>query len=256
MNKYFYGLIVLFILASCSKDDDSNELGRLEATNRLSTGDSARDFLTEEHFTDIVMEVVYVEGIPPSNAALGNLVKFIDQHCYKPGGVEILKRAIPSPGKELYTIDQVDSLERQLRTQYNSEKRLAMFVFYLDGSYKKTDQSSEKSNSSVVLGVAYRNTSFVVFKEGVNKLVVSESIALESTVLRHEFSHLLGLVNVGTQMQTNHIDPENGHHCSVEDCLMNYRVETGWQFSGRDVENQLPQLDSQCIADLRANGGK
>lgn len=256
MNKIFYGLIVLFILTSCAKDDDSNDLDVLGATNRLSTGDSARDFLTQERFTDIVMEVVYVDGLSPSNEALDNLTKFINQYCYKPGGVEILKRSIPSPGKVQYTIEQVDSLEREFRSQYNSDKRLALFVFYLDGSYKKTDQNAEKDQLDVVLGVAYRNTSFVVFKEGINKLLASESVALESTVLMHEFSHLLGLVNVGTKMQTNHIDPENGHHCNVEDCLMNYKVESGWSFVGGNMEHQLPQLDSQCVADLRANGGK
>jgi len=100
MNRFLYGLILLFVLASCAKDDDSNELGRLGATNRLSTGDSARDFLTEDHFTAIVMEVVYVDNFPPSDAALDNLSEFINNHCYKSGGVEILKRAIPSPGKE------------------------------------------------------------------------------------------------------------------------------------------------------------
>jgi len=256
MHRFLYGLILLLVLASCAKDDDSNELGRLGSTNRLSTGDSARDFLTEDHFTAIVMEVVYVDNFPPSDAALDTFSGFINNHCHKSGGVEILKRAIPSPGKEAYTVAEVDSLERQLRSQYNTENRLAMFVFYLDGSYIQLDESSEKSNSSVVLGVAYRNTSFVVFKERINRLLSSQTNALESTVLRHEFSHLLGLVNVGTQMQTNHIDPEHGHHCNVEDCLMHYKVETGWQFSEGSTEYQLPELDNQCITDLRANGGK
>ncbi|WP_417362052.1 membrane metalloprotease [Galbibacter sp.] len=256
MTKLFYGLLVLFVLVSCVDDDDSNELAKLAASNRLGTGDSARDFLTEENFKAVVFEVVYVEDYPPSDAALDNLAEFTNKYCHKSAGVEITKRAIPAPGKEYYTISQVDSLEQELRSQYNREGRLAVFVFYLDGTYKSEKQSSVASGLTLVLGVSYRNTSFVVFKNSIDKLSSSRSFALESTVLRHEFSHLLGLVNVGTKMQTNHIDPENGHHCIVESCLMNYQVESGWQFSRWNMAPQIPLLDSQCIADLRANGGK
>jgi len=256
MSKFFYGLMVLFVLASCADQDDANELARLTASNRLGTGDSARDFLTEEHFSEIVMEVVYVESVPPSDVALEHLVEFINEHCYKSRGVEIVKRAIPSPDGEFYSVEQVDSLERELRTQYNAKNRLAMFVLYLDGSYQDLEDKSPNSGFGVVLGVSYRNTSFAIFKERINTMGSSRSYALESTVLKHEFSHLLGLVNVGTKMQSDHIDPEHGHHCNVEDCLMNYHVEIGWEFSGWNRDPQLPQLDSQCIADLRANGGK
>lgn len=256
MNKYFYVLFALFVLVSCSKDDDSNELQPPTAANRLSTGDSAREFLTEEHFSAIVMEVVYVDGQPPEDAALENLKQFINQRCYKSSGVELIKRSIPNPGKEFYTIAQVDSLEKQLRSQYNSGNRLALFVLYLNGSYTSEAQSTEDPDEGVVLGVAYRNTSFVVFKERINEISTTKRLQLESTVLQHEFSHLLGLVNVGTEMQTDHIDPEHGHHCVEENCLMNYRVESGLSFQNGILENQIPQLDAQCLADLQANGGK
>ena len=256
MTKVLYALIALFVLVSCVDDDDSNELAKLAASNRLATGDSARDFLTEEGFSAVVMEVVYVEDFPPSDAALDNLEEFINRHCHKSSGVEITKRAIPSPGMDYYTVSQVDSLEREFRSQYNNGNRLALFIFYLDGAYKNEKQSSQSSRSTMVLGVSYRNTSFAVFKKGIDKLSSSKSFVLESTVLQHEFSHLLGLVNIGTQMQSDHIDPENGHHCIVQGCLMNYQVEAGWQFSGWNIEQSLPELDSHCLADLRANGGK
>lgn len=256
MNKFFYGLILILGFISCSDGDDANEIARLTASNRLSTGDSARDFLTQDHYKELVMEIVYVEEFPPSDEALHSLVEFINQYCHKSGGIEITKRAIESPSKEFYTISQVDSLEKELRGHYNSDGRLAMFVFYLDGRYKSMEESSKSSGFDVVLGVSYRNTSFVIFKQSINSMTTSNSFGLESTVLRHEFSHLLGLVNVGTPMQQNHIDPENGHHCNVEDCLMNYKIETGWEFSDFNTGQQLPQLDNYCEADLRANGGK
>lgn len=255
MSKLIYGLLFFLILASCSDNDEADQLANFSASNRLSTGDSARDFLSEDRYKELVIEVVYVEEFPPSDEALGSLVDFINQYCHKSAGIEIAKRAIASPALDYYTIAQVDSLEKELRGQYNSEGRMALFVFYLDGTYKGIE-TSKSSGFDVVLGVSYRNTSFVVFKRSINSLAPSKSSGLESIVLRHEFSHLLGLVDLGTPMQTNHIDPENGHHCIVEDCLMNYKIETGWEFSTSNTYQLLPQLDPYCEADLRANGGK
>lgn len=251
--RLFLVTIFLFFTA-CSKDDDSQNANNFMAANRLSTGDSAKDFLTEDNFTDLVIEVVYVEGYQPSQMALDNLVSFINQRCYKSGGVEINMRSIESPGEEIYDINEVDDLEKEIRLQYTSGNRLALFAFFLDGKY---DADTEES---LVLGVAYRNTSFVIFEETIQSL--SDGIAepsrvlLESTVFRHEFSHLLGLVDLGSDMQTDHLDEENGHHCDVESCLMNYKVESGLNIRGMVSEENIAQLDSQCLADLRANGGK
>ena len=57
-------------------------------------------------------------------------------------------------------------------------------------------------------------------------------------------------------MVTNHEDTEHPKHCNNEDCLMFWATE-----SSQGVDNMLnmtsaPELDSQCIADLQANGGK
>lgn len=255
-HTFRYFLVASFIFfVSCAKDDDSQETNNpTKSANRQGTGDSANDFLSEDNFTDLVIEVVYVEGFEPSQTSLDYLVSFINQRCYKPGGVEINKRSIASPNKELFAIREIDSIERQIRTQYNSGSKLALFSFFVDGEYKDNDENS------VVLGVAYRNTSFVIFEETIQKFsndfTEPSRVLLESTVYRHEFSHLLGLVDFGSEMQTDHLDTENGHHCDVETCLMNYRVESGINVGGMISEENIPKLDSQCLADLRANGGR
>ncbi|MDG3580939.1 MULTISPECIES: membrane metalloprotease [Galbibacter] len=247
-------LSTILFLSACSKDDDIQDNGNSTIGNRLSTGDSAHEILSDEEFTDMVIEVVYVEGYQPSQISLNNLTSFIKQRCYKPGGIELNLRAIQAPGKETYTIQEIDSIEREIRSQYNNGKRLALFISFMDGSF------NEDTDSSVVLGVAYRNTSFVVFEETIQTL--SDQITepdrdlLESTVLRHEFSHLLGLVDLGTDMLTDHLDTENGHHCNVESCLMNFKVESGVNLIGMSSEENIPKLDQQCLADLKANGGK
>lgn len=69
-------------------------------------------------------------------------------------------------------------------------------------------------------------------------------------LLEHEFGHLLGLVGQGSAEQTPHKDPLNGFHCSNPNCLMYFSIETNPPF------NTLPSFDADCIADLKANGGK
>ncbi len=73
-----------------------------------------------------------------------------------------------------------------------------------------------------------------------------------TTLLEHEFGHLMGLVDQGSPMQVNHKDAANGAHCDKPDCLMYYNVEAG--FTG--TLSAVPSLDANCIADLKANGGK
>ena len=79
---------------------------------------------------------------------------------------------------------------------------------------------------------------------------------LETVVVNHEFGHILGLVNVGSAMQVNHQDVEHGKHCDNEDCLMNWTAETGDAISNFLGTSGLPELDANCINDLKANGGR
>ncbi|MEL4306472.1 membrane metalloprotease [Joostella sp. CR20] len=254
LKMLLYALLV-FIVA-CSSDDGAlpEENNLINVDNRQSTGDSAFDFLSEENFTNLFIEVVYVEGFEPSEESLNNLVSFINQRCYKSEGIQISKRAIPSTGKSSYTVEEIDKLEKDVRIQYNSNKQLALFALFLNGSYNNGNEDA------MVLGVAYRNTSFVIFEEEIhnfnNTITGSNLVLFESTVLRHEFCHLLGLVDLGSEMQTDHLDTENGHHCNVESCLMNHEIEFGFNLGNVASEANIPQLDDHCLADLRANGGR
>ena len=98
-------------------------------------------------------------------------------------------------------------------------------------------------------------TSFVIYQNTIKKLSSSPGktnrIVLETTVITHEFGHILGLTNIGTTLQSNHEDPEHKRHCTVNTCLMFWESELGNVLGGN-----IPKLDAQCIADLQANGGK
>ena len=78
---------------------------------------------------------------------------------------------------------------------------------------------------------------------------------LETTVLDHEFGHLLGLTNLGTPMVTPHEDAAHMSHCNNSSCLMYYSTQTT-VMGGILLSGPIPVLDANCKSDLTANGGK
>lgn len=252
--------IAVILLYSCSKDDENNTNGGTgnnqnnTTANQQVTGSSSRDLLSDDTFTSMVIELVYVEGFKPTQTAINNFISFLEARTFKPNGITVQERAIAPPGNTTYSIQEIINLEEANRTQYNSGNTIAVWVFFADGA------SASNSGNNVVLGTAYRNTSFVIFEKTIHDLsnepLEPNRSVLESTVIHHEFGHILGLTNLGADLQSNHEDAAHPKHCDVNDCLMFWQAETGSGIGGMVSGGQIPQLDAQCIADLQANGGK
>ena len=246
--------IGLFLFVSCSREDDPIDRGYVvnPITNKQATGSSSNDLLSDKKFTSMVIEVVYVTGFEPSTTAINNFVSFITARTYKPNGITVQKRAIPSPGKATFTVTEIAEIEKANRTKYNTADQIAVWVLFVDG------KSSVDTSTSVVLGQAYWNTSFVIYEQTVQGLSDSplepNRSLIETTVITHEFGHILGLVNLGATMQTNHEDTSHPKHCNASTCLMYWESESGKNFS--NMGTTAPQLDVQCLADLRAKGGR
>lgn len=234
-------------LTSCS---DSNSDTNSKSANQKGLGTSAHDLLSEDKFDSMIIEVVYVEGYEPSATAITNFKNFLTSRINKSGGITIEKRAIPSPGNASYTDAQIIAIENANRIFYNDGSQIAVWAFFADA------KSSKDTDTSVILGTAYRNTSFVIYENTVKKLSGGlnkpSTTVLETTVMSHEFGHILGLTNAGTVMQSDHEDANHKRHCNVSSCLMYWEAESGTNLFG----GTIPQLDAQCIADLQANGGK
>lgn len=249
-------LFILIILQSCSKDDDIDNIanGINKIGNKQTTGSSANDILSDTKFKSIIIELVYIEGFEPTANAIENFKNFISTTSNKPEGISVIKKSIPSLGDTEYTIEEIADIEETYRTKYNNGQQIAVWVLFTDGKSDKDD------TETVVLGTAYRNTSFVIFEETVrsfsNSAFEPNRSLLETTVINHEFGHLLGLTNFGTDLQSPHEDPEHTRHCNVTSCLMYWEAVSPSGLSNIMNENSPPQLDAQCIADLRANGGK
>ena len=257
MRKLITLLAIGFVLVvSCSKDDNSIDNSDIinPITNKRPTGSSSNDLLSDKKFKSMVIELVYVTGFEPSSTAINNFISFLEARTYKPNGISVIKRAIPSPGNAPYSNQEIAAIEDANRTKYNTSNQIAVWAFFADG------KSESDTNTAVILGTAYRNTSFVIYEQTIQGLSDSpfepNRAVLETTVISHEFGHILGLTNLGTTLQTNHEDAAHPKHCNVESCLMHWSSETGNGIANMVSSGSVPKLDAQCIADLQANGGK
>lgn len=243
MKNKFLLLTTLFIfLLGCSTDEPSPDDQPL--------GVSARSFLSDENFTSLVVEVVYVNGFEPSGISLSAVKSFLQTYLNKPGGIELVTRAIPAPEMGTYSVSEVTEVENKHRTIFTSGKKLSAFIFIADNN------SDASTSEEWVLGKAYKNTSMVIFEKEIRELAEKTGIAssqIQQVTIKHEFGHLFGLVDNGTPAQSDHVyedpnDPDEKGHCKVDNCLM------ARDLNYYEAGNQ--QLEELCHLDLIANGGK
>lgn len=254
-NFLISGVVValLLICLNCSKDNDENPnpTSPNPSLNKKNVGESANDFLSASTYDKLTIEIISVEGFAPSTSVINSFKSFLEARLNKPNGIVIQSRNVASTGLSPYSLQEIVNYEDSNRSKFNVARELTMYIFIAEGSYLENNN---------VLGVAYRNTSCAILAGRIQELTggigqPSEDLVMQ-TVLRHEAAHLLGLVGVGSPTQSNHQDVANGKHCTVNNCLMYYTVESGDFISNLTGLSAPPELDAQCINDLRANGGK
>lgn len=240
--KAFIALLTLFFIA-CTNP----------SSNGPGPGDFAREYLSESTYTSLLIEIQPVTGYSPTAGAQTALQNFLQGLLNKSGGITIqVNTAIASPGKTSYSLSDIKSLESAHRTVFNTGSQASAFILFVDGTYSG-------NTSSQVLGQAHGPTSIVIYQKSIQSL--SGGIGqptrqvLETTVLEHEFGHLLGLVSIGSPTQSAHLDVHHGAHCTNTNCLMYWSVDTS-NFVGNLLGGTVPSLDAACLADLHANGGQ
>lgn len=266
VRKIYLWAILLgaFTLVNCSKDTDvtTNGGGTVDrSANLLSAGSSGADFLTVENFDRLLIEIAYVEGFRPTDLAVENLRTFLEERTFKTD-ISFSYRALPSPGEETLTLQEIASLESDNRTIYNDGRTLACYIYFADAP----SDNDDASEGLVTLGAVYRNTSMILYESTIRNLAsrnVTVAVSeVESTTLIHEFGHLFGLVDLGTPEVNPHEDASSANHCNVEGCLMRAELEFGSGFmafikdrAAKGLEG-LPVLDAECLRDLQSIGGR
>ncbi len=288
MNFFKIGitLFALFFVVGCSKNTTATDepAGGVDKTPNLrAAGLSAKDLLSNEDFTKLKVEIAFVNGFKPTQRALNEFANYIRTNTFKEI-VEISFLELDSPEKENLSIQEVADLEEANRTVYNNGETLGVYIYFSDAPAEGDDEDS----GLVTLGAVYRNTSMVIYETTVRRLANSSaSISnsdIEIATINHEFGHLFGLVNLGTEMVNNHEDENAQNHCNVSGCLMRAELEfrgasnksstlknslqSSCSLSGKSVLQMLKNRTSTtgrfnsvplgvaCKADLQAKGGR
>ncbi|GAA4318909.1 hypothetical protein GCM10023115_44980 [Pontixanthobacter gangjinensis] len=255
----FKRLLLLFVslslVISCTSESPSDGGDGIDrSANLKSLGTSASDLLNDATYTSMNIEIVYVENYKPSDEAISIFRNFLESRTYKPDGISINLRSVPSSGKAPFSIEEVVEIEKQERTAYNVGDEIAVWIYFADGHNEKD------TDEKFVLGSAFRNTSMVIYGKTIRDFASRNNAprraTIEGATLNHEFSHLFGLVNLGTEQTSDHEDPENNGHCVNSGCLMRASIEFGSGVVDVIEGGGVPELDQDCIDDLQSIGGK
>ncbi|HWY13334.1 MAG TPA: peptidase [Bacteroidia bacterium] len=211
------------------------------------------NFLSGKMYDKIAIEVVNEKGYELNSQTISNLQNFLSSRLNKPNGIVINVRELPNQGRSTVSLNDVANIEKQFRLSFSKGSTLAVFVYA-----GAVDYSASAGNAKV-LGIAYGNTSIALFGKTISSysggLTQPPRAILESTVIEHEFGHLMGLVDNGTNMVEYHLDAANGKHCNHKDCLMYYTAETS-DIVANLLGGEVPALENFCVRDLQFNGGK
>jgi hypothetical protein len=250
MKTFAFILCTILLFTGCSKSSSyTNNPNIPDNLHNRPVGASSGELLASSKYTSLKIEVQYMTGYLPDDAALTHLKNTLSALLNKPEGIVIITKEIPASNNLVLSVNDIINTEKQNRTAFTSGNQLAVYCLYTNGTY--TDDN--------VLGIAYKNTSFVLFGKKIadnsGGIGQASRTKLVATVAEHEMGHLMGLVDLGSQMQTSHKDQAHGNHCDNNNCLMYYASETS-DILGFLVTGNIPVFDGNCRADLTANGGK
>lgn len=248
---YCLAAFSFLVLTGCRKTPlvKRDAVVNTEAFHNRTMGASASELLSDSLYKSLVVEIQYVSGFKPEQGTIDHLASFLETYLNKPHGIFIVLNEIPAIGQEDLSMEEVSLIEKKKRTQFVVQDTTAIYILFTDGVHP----------GNQILGMAYRNTSAVVYGKAIRKyssmtgrLTRQE---LETAVVLHEIGHLLGLINKGSAAQSDHVDPNFPDHCTNRKCLMYHSVETR-SLSTTLLKGHIPLLDEACIEDLVAKGGK
>jgi len=221
-------------------------------------------YLRPDRAASFVLEVDSVAGTEPTTEVRDRFATGFADVVDKPGGVTVtLDGTIASRGTDhAWTNDELRTLADETFDLDASADAVKMHAVFVDGHYAGDDEGS-----GVTLGITYDHTHFFLFAQSVEEACAAASIgpllredlcnAAVLNVMVHEAGHVIGLVNRGLPMVTDHEDADHPRHDGNDECVMYWVAETGQLVDAlvsRIVgggDGTLP-FDAACLADVAA----
>ncbi len=276
MTKRFFTAVVFALAASmsfaaCGDDDDDS--GSVDSDGGGNGDDDADDddgggtgedrvanYLRAEPYPRLVFEIDAVAGYGPREDAMDGVIEYYADVIDKPGGIEaVADETIDGVGEGgVWTFDDLDALAEPTANLDVDEDTIAIHLLYVDGSY------DAGAGPGTVLGVAWANRHLAIFTDDIDDscatpLPFEDTLCrlAEQHVLAHELGHIIGLVDNGLPMVTDHKDEAHGDHDVSDECLMY------WAYEGASIVELLADrlaggntdplgLDNACLADVAA----
>jgi hypothetical protein len=217
-------------------------------SQQCGVGAEAALLLKPQPYANLVIEIATTAGATPRQAAIDHLKQMIQDLTGK-GATVVMDAPLPAPGHAL-SVGDVVALENASRTRFALADTGVFFYLVV------AESSTSDSGNLKVLGQAYRASSMVIFQKSIDSISgglgqPSRDI-VESSVVAHEFGHVLGLVNIGTPMVQPHEDGAHPAHDTNQSCLMYWLNDSSMLVQNLLTGGVVPDLDAQCRADLLA----
>jgi hypothetical protein len=258
--------MLVLILAACGGDGaggpggpDGGASGGADAAPLVIA--RVRDYLRPSPFSELVLEIDAVPGFTPRAGSTAAIRTELARVLDKPAGVTATQTiSVASKGADhAWTPAELDQLAASSYDLGTSAQQIKIHVLFVDGHHV------EDTSSSKILGVAWGNTHLVMFKKTIEDNcrdalpLLSEQLceAAEQSIWLHELGHIIGLVDNGLGMVSNHKDAAHGAHDSSTSCVMY------WAYEGKGAIDTLItrftggnqsalSFDDNCLADLAA----
>ncbi len=186
--------------------------------------DYALDYLSDEPYKNLAIEVDWIIGCEPDWSAMDFLVQKIKEYCNK-DSVYIDRNYSDEivSYRSVYTMSDIENLENEYRGLHKHGDTAVIYYLYLNGRFEKSSALGTDVYTEVV-GMTYTYSSVAIFKDEIRSVAdVGLNVHYtECSILLHEFGHLICLVGIGYHSEQE--DPDHPHHTIHRDGVMYYAI--------------------------------
>jgi hypothetical protein len=249
-------ILALLLVTACGAGGGLSNTSGVDTTQPAS---KVLEYLRSDPYPRLVLEVDAVPGFEPRASTRDQLETRLEQVLDKPAGVVVtLDGQVASRGADhVWTFEELQALANQTFNLAVPTGTVKMHVLFVDGRYG--------SDAGTVLGLAWEQQTIAIFRQSLDEQcgggtpLFGDTLCADAelAIWVHEVGHVIGLVDNGLPMTTNHEDGQHPAHDVSQDCVMYWAYEGDALIS--KLQDQLlgtgdTSLDfcPHCLADIAA----